>query len=121
LESAIIACTSLKSAIGLPNCLRSLAYATASTISRSATPTHTAAMCSRRAVQHPHRESEPLALLAEPVGGRHRYLVEGDIADMGALLAHLLFGLADADARQVGRHQEGRDALRPDPRSAPSP
>ena len=47
------------------------------------------------AIEHPHRDLEALAFLAEPVGGRHRRLVEIDVADMGALLAHLLLGLAD--------------------------
>ena len=59
------------------------------------------------AVEHLHGDLEALAFLAEPVRGRHRHVVEIDVADMGALLAHLLFGLADADAR-AGRRAPGR-------------
>ena len=44
--------------------------------------------------------------------GRHRRSVEMDVADMGALLAHLLLGPADRNPGQIGRNQEGRHAFR---------
>ena len=47
LESAIIPCRSWNWLSACPNCLRSLMYSTLSLISRSATPTQTAEMCSR--------------------------------------------------------------------------
>jgi hypothetical protein len=39
----------------------------------------------------------------------HADVVEDHVADVGALLAHLLLGLADRKARQRAVHQEGRD------------
>jgi hypothetical protein len=41
-----------------------------------------------------------------------RGILEHDVADMRALLAHLLFGLADRDAFQIRRHDERGDAAR---------
>ena len=62
------------------------------------------------AVEHLHGDAEALAFLAEAVFERHFDVVEIDVANMGALLAHLLFGLADGDAFEIARHEEGADA-----------
>ena len=75
-------------------------------------PTQTAAMWSRPRSSTRIAIRNPSPFLAEPVGGRHRRFVEIDVADMGALLAHLLLGLADETPGQVGRDEEGGDALR---------
>ena len=58
------------------------------------------------AVEHLHGDAEALALFAQAVFDRHADVVEIDVADMGALLAHLLLGLADRDAVEIARHQE---------------
>ena len=63
-------------------------------------------------VEHAHRDLETLALGAQPVGGGHGHVVEDHVGDLRALLPHLLFGAADAQARQVARHQKGGDAAR---------
>ena len=50
-----------------------------------------------------------LALLAaDQVGGRHPHVVKVDIAGVGATLAHLLVGQAQADAGALGVDDEGR-------------
>ncbi len=64
------------------------------------------------AVQHLHGDLKALALRPQTVFGRYAHPLEIDVADVGALLAHLLFGLAHRQARQVARNQEGRDAGR---------
>ena len=48
------------------------------------------------AIEHLHGDLEALALLAQTQARWHARIVEDHVADMGALLAHLLFGLADA-------------------------
>jgi hypothetical protein len=58
------------------------------------------------AIQHLHGDAEALALFAEPVLDRYADIVEMDVVDMGALLAHFLFGLADGDTGQIARHQK---------------
>ena len=61
------------------------------------------------AVQDLHGHLEALALAAQAVFDGHPDIVEDDVADVGALLAHLLLGLADGQARQVALDQEGAD------------
>ena len=56
------------------------------------------------AIQHLHGDLKALTLLAEHVFSRNPDIVENHVANMRALLAHLLFGLANAQARQVARH-----------------
>ncbi len=57
-------------------------------------------MCSRPRSSTRHRDLHAFAFLAQAVGDRHARIVEGDVADVRALLAHLLLGLADGDARR---------------------
>jgi hypothetical protein len=64
------------------------------------------------AIQHLHGHLEALALLAQAVPGRHADIVEGDVVDVGPLLAHLLLGLAD---RKPGRSRGTRKAETPEP------
>ncbi len=63
------------------------------------------------AVEHLHRRLEPLpGLAADDVGGGDPNVVEDHVAGLGATLAHLLVGLAEAQALRVGGDNEGRDA-----------
>ena len=65
------------------------------------------------AVQHGHGDLHAFAFFAQPVGDRHARILEDHVADIRALLAHLLLGLADGDARRVALHDERRQPLRP--------
>src|ERR1700679_1901547 len=53
------------------------------------------------AVEHLHRHLEAFAFRAEPQACRHARILEDHVADVGALLAHLPFRLADRHARRV--------------------
>ena len=65
------------------------------------------------AVEHLHGGLEaPSGDAADDAGGRRLHVVEDDVAGHGALLAHLLVELAEADAQGTGRQDEGADAGR---------
>src|SRR5436190_7127535 len=63
-----------------------------------------------RAVEDPHRDPEPLALLAEQVVRRHAAVVEEQLAGRRALDPHLRLDPADLEARRLRLDHEGRDA-----------
>src|SRR5690606_20796523 len=64
------------------------------------------------AFQHLHGGDEaPALLLAQQAVGGNARILEDDVANMRALLPHLLFRLADVDAWNVARYDEGRNAL----------
>ncbi|KAG0767804.1 hypothetical protein G6F22_017597 [Rhizopus arrhizus] len=63
-------------------------------------------------VQHAHRRAKAIAFFAAQQGaGGHAAVVEHHVARQGAGLAHLLVGLADAQARGAGFDQEARDRV----------
>jgi hypothetical protein len=59
------------------------------------------------AIENRHRDLHAFAFLAQPVGDRHARIVERHVAHIRALLAHLLLGLADGDARRRTLDDEG--------------
>src|SRR5690606_40460686 len=63
------------------------------------------------AIEALHGDLEALPLLAEPVGGGHHHVLEGDGAGGLAVPAHLLFLLAVGDAGGVGGDGKGGNPL----------
>src|SRR5439155_20375453 len=63
-----------------------------------------------RPVEHPHRDPEALALLAEEIRSRDAARVEEDLPGRRALDPHLRLDPPDLEPRGVGLDHEGRDA-----------
>mmetsp|Transcript_5031 Transcript_5031/g.18550 ORF Transcript_5031/g.18550 Transcript_5031/m.18550 type:complete len:563 (+) Transcript_5031:3103-4791(+) len=63
------------------------------------------------ALQARQRDLQALALVAQPVGGRHPAVLEQDLGGVAAVLAQLLFDPGDRVARRGRGHEEGADAL----------
>jgi hypothetical protein len=61
------------------------------------------------AIEDPHRDPEPLALLAEQVRGRDTTAVEGQLAGRRAGDAHLRLEPGDREAGRLRLDEEGRD------------
>ena len=62
------------------------------------------------AIEHLHGHFEALAFIAKPVLKRYFHIIEVHVANVGALLAHFLLGLANRDALEIARDQESADA-----------
>ena len=84
-----------------PNCLRSLAYAVATSSAPCAMPDGLRGDPRAAAVERAHRDIEAVALLAEPVRLGHADLVEGELGGRAAAQAHLVLDPRHGEA--VGR------------------
>jgi len=63
-------------------------------------------------IQDPHRELEPVILVAEPVGGRHRKILEKQLRRLRATDAQLLLKLAHLEPGHRLFDHERRDVAR---------
>ena len=103
-------CSPWNSPIGLPNCSRSPAYATAWASAAWAMPVATAAMPSRPASSADSATRMPAPSSPISWRGRDPGAVEDHLGGDVAGQAHLLLGRAEAHARGVGRDDERRQA-----------
>jgi hypothetical protein len=101
------------SAIGWPNCWRSLVYRSASSRQRCAPPSEQAPMLMPPAVEPGHGDAEAVALAADEVLRRHADIVEDQRRGRLRMPAELALGRAEADAGHVLLDREARDALGP--------
>ena len=103
-------CTPWKSAIALPNCLRSLRVADGVIERALRQADHLRADADASLVERLDRDLVALAELAEHAGARHLAVLEDQLAGAARADAELVFLLADREARRPALDEERGDA-----------
>ena len=94
-----------------PNCLRSFAYAVATSRAPWAMPDGLRGDARAAAIERPHRDLEPVALGADAVRLRDANAVEGELGRRAAAQTHLVLEAGDGEARGRDLDDEARSAV----------
>ena len=110
--SAIRSCTSWNDAIGLPNCVRSVAYATDASRQPCTIPTQPEATARRPLSRVPIAILKPCPTSPRRAASGTRTPCEEQLGRRLAAQPELVLDLAGLEAGGVGRHEERRHAAR---------